>query len=102
MWAERDVAAAARYATARPRLADLAEELNIPVENILTPDFLRRVCWRPPSTITVQTVSAQLAELGARPWQIEKTAALLTEALANPEPLPAKEPKTSKNDGDAG
>lgn len=102
VWAERDVAAAARYATARPRLAELAGELNIPVENILTPDFLRRVCWRPPSTITVATVSAQLAELGARPWQIEKTAALLTEALANPEPLPAKEPKTSKHDGDAG
>ncbi|MDJ0318091.1 ribonuclease D [Arthrobacter sp. H35-MC1] len=96
MWAERDVAAAARYATARPRLADLANAVNIPVENILTPDFLRRVCWRPPTQITVASVSAQLTELGARQWQIDLSVEILTAALANPEPLPPKEPKTPK------
>ncbi|WP_425860744.1 HRDC domain-containing protein [Arthrobacter sp. TWP1-1] len=96
IWAERDAEAAARLATARPRLAELAESINIPAENILTPDFLRRVCWRPPATITLEAISAQLAELGARPWQIELSAALLTEALANPEPLPPKEPKAPK------
>ncbi len=96
VWAERDVEAAARYATARARLGELAEELNIPGENILTPDFLRRVCWRPPSDITQESVAAQLAELGARSWQIEITAPMLTEALAHPDPLPAKETKESK------
>ncbi|POH73228.1 HRDC domain-containing protein [Arthrobacter glacialis] len=98
VWAERDPEAAARYATARQRLSDLAEEINIPGENVLTPDFLRRLCWRPPSSISVESVSAQLSELGARPWQIEKTAELLTDSLLNPEPLPPKEPKAPRSE----
>jgi len=93
VWAERDVAAAERYATARPGLAEISEALNIPGENILTPDFLRRICWRPPSPITQETVAGALAELGARRWQIEKTAPMLAAALANPDPLPPKAPR---------
>ena len=96
VWAERDPVAAARFATARNRMAELAEDLNIPSENILTPDHLRRVCWRPPSKITVETISAALAELGARAWQIEKTAPLLVDAMLNPEPLVPREPKEAK------
>ena len=93
VWAERDPEAAARLATVRPRMAELSEELNIPAENLLTPDFLRRISWRPPSPITLETVSAQLAELGARPWQVEKTAPLLAEALAHPDPLEPRKPR---------
>lgn len=98
VWAERDPAAAARFATARNRMAELSEELNIPSENILTPDHLRRVCWRPPSEFSVEAISAALAELGARAWQIEKTAPLLAEAMSNPEPLAPREPKEAKKD----
>ncbi|WP_218063756.1 HRDC domain-containing protein [Arthrobacter wenxiniae] len=87
VWAERDAAAAERLATARPRLNSLAEQLNIPAENLLTPDHLRRICWRPPSPATEASVGAALAGLGARPWQVEKTAPLLAEALAHPESL---------------
>ncbi|ALE07692.1 ribonuclease D [Arthrobacter sp. ERGS1:01] len=101
IWADRDPEAAARLATVRPRLAQLAEDVNIPAENILTPDFLRRICWRPPSPITEETVADALAGLGARPWQIEMTAALLTEAMAHPEPLPPKEPRAPKGDDGA-
>ncbi|MGO4385566.1 HRDC domain-containing protein [Specibacter sp. RAF43] len=93
IWADRDPDAAARYATARPRMAALAAELNIPAENVLTPDHLRRICWRPPTPITAETVAEALAELGARPWQVGATTALLTEALAHPEPLPPREPR---------
>lgn len=98
VWAERDPVAAARLATARTKMAELSEELSIPSENILTPDHLRRVCWRPPSKITVESISAALAELGARAWQIEKTAPLLVDAMLNPEPLAPREAKEAKND----
>jgi ribonuclease D len=101
VWVDRDPEAAARIATVRPLMADLAEELTIPSENILTPDFVRRICWRPPSPITEETVAAALTELGARRWQIEKTQAMLARALANPEPLPPKEPKAPRSDDDA-
>ncbi len=92
-WAERDHDAAARLATARARLAKLSEKLDIPAENILTPDHLRRICWRPPAPLSLGSVSEALAELGARPWQIEQTADLLTHAFLHPDPLDVKTPK---------
>ncbi|HEV7168813.1 MAG TPA: HRDC domain-containing protein [Micrococcaceae bacterium] len=97
VWAERDPAAAARLATAKPRLAAIAEKMNMPVENLLTPDYLRRLAWRPPADISAQSVAAQLAELGARNWQIEQTVPMLVEAFLNPEPLPAKVGKAASD-----
>jgi ribonuclease D len=97
VWADRDPAAAARLATAKPRLAAIAEKMNMPVENLLTPDYLRRLAWRPPADISAQSVAAQLAELGARNWQIEQTVPMLVEAFLNPEPLPAKVGKAASD-----
>ena len=91
VWADRDPDAAARLATARPRLQAAAEELKLPVENLLTPDYLRRVLWRPPSDITPETVGAELRELGAREWQIAITAPILAEASLHPDRLPSKD-----------
>jgi ribonuclease D len=90
VWAEKDPEAAARLQTARPRMAAVAEQLNIPVENLLTPDHLRRAAWRPPARITVESVGAELAELGARHWQVQLTAPILAEAFLHPEPLEEK------------
>jgi ribonuclease D len=86
-------ATAARLATARPLLQGKAEELNLPLENLLTPDYLRRVAWRPPAEITEASIAGELLALGARQWQIELTAPLIAGAFLNPQPLPPKEPK---------
>lgn len=96
IWAERDPEAAARYATAREGLSELATSLNLPVENLLTPDHLRRVCWRPATPTTAATIDAVLAELGAREWQRELCTPILLESIKHPAPLPAKENKDSK------
>ncbi|MHA7264579.1 HRDC domain-containing protein [Arthrobacter sp. TMN-37] len=90
VWAEKDPEAAARLLTVRPRIAAQAEKLDMPVENLLTPDYLRRIAWRPPAEITLESISAALAELGARPWQIERVAAVITVAFLDPDPLPVK------------
>ncbi|MDX6324055.1 MAG: ribonuclease [Nocardioidaceae bacterium] len=91
-WAEKDPAAAARLARARTGLGERATELNLPVENLLTPDFVRRVMWQPPEGEPdgdlVPAVGAMLASLGARAWQIELTAAILADAITSPEPPP--------------
>ncbi len=47
-WADRDPVAAARLSAARGALATLSEQLDVPVENLLTPDFVRRLLWEPP------------------------------------------------------
>jgi ribonuclease D len=80
-WADKDPAAAARLSAARAGVSALAEELNMPQENLITPDTVRRVCWEPPSEATVAAVSDALTELAARPWQVELVAPALAQAL---------------------
>ena len=62
-------------------LAATAESMGMPVENLLTPDTVRRLCWRPPAEIDVLTVSAALEAAGSRPWQVTATAGPLAQAL---------------------
>ncbi|MDX3072324.1 ribonuclease D [Streptomyces sp. NPDC088354] len=81
-WADKDPVAAARLSAARAAVSELAEQLNLPQENLITPDTVRRLCWAPPRDRTPEAVSAFLAEAGARPWQVELTTPILTGALA--------------------
>ncbi|MFD8012345.1 HRDC domain-containing protein [Streptomyces sp. NPDC058955] len=81
-WADKDPAAAARLSAARAGVTALAEELNLPQENLITPDTVRRVCWEPPVPATPDTVAAALAGYGARPWQVELVSPLLVKALS--------------------
>jgi ribonuclease D len=80
-WPERDMEAAARLATVRAAVAALADEHHLPAENLLPPDALRRLAWQPPEPVTPETVSARLAEHGARPWQVGITSLPIARAL---------------------
>lgn len=82
-WEKRFPDAHKRLEQTRPLLVALGEELKIPVENLLTPDTLRRVCFEPSPDI-----SAQLSELGARSWQIALTADLIRAGFEKAEYLP--------------
>ncbi|KNE84332.1 MULTISPECIES: ribonuclease D [Streptomyces] len=81
-WADKDPAAAARLSAARAAVTALAESLNLPQENLITPDTVRRLCWEPPAEQSPEAVAETLAGHGARPWQIELTAPLLAGALS--------------------
>lgn len=70
VWGDRDPAAAARLAAARAVVQEIATTHTVPVENLLQPDLLRRLCWGPPQPVDEQTVAAFLAAGGARPWQV--------------------------------
>ncbi|HET8716154.1 MAG TPA: HRDC domain-containing protein [Nocardioidaceae bacterium] len=91
-WADRDPVAAARLSAARGALATLSEQLDVPVENLLTPDFVRRLLWEPPEpepgaprAELEKRLASRLEELGARPWQIELTGGLLCDAILQPD-----------------
>jgi ribonuclease D len=81
-WADRDPDAAARLLAARGGLLELAEQLRMPVENLLTPDVVRRLAWAPPADTGTGHIAGLLQAHGARPWQIELTAGLLSAALS--------------------
>jgi ribonuclease D len=81
IWSDRNPEADKRLKAARASLTELSEFFHIPLENLLTPDTLRRVAWAPPAEITVESISSALAELGARPWQVDATAQKIVDAF---------------------
>jgi ribonuclease D len=83
-WAERDPVAAARLTRCRAVVVATAEAGNLPPENLISPDFVRRLAWSPPDEVTPQTVGDTLRGFGARNWQIN----LLADQLANSLPEP--------------
>ena len=79
-WADRDPAAATRLQVARAGLAELSEKHSVPVENIVSPDLVRRIMWSPPEPRERAAVADALRAGGARQWQVELIVDLLTEA----------------------
>ncbi|WP_438873033.1 ribonuclease D [Paractinoplanes toevensis] len=83
-WAERDPIAAARLARCRQVVVTTAESNNLPPENLISPDYVRRLAWSPPDEATSQTVGDILRGFGARNWQVALLADQLAEALPDP------------------
>ncbi|EPH02871.1 hypothetical protein HMPREF1531_02187 [Propionibacterium sp. oral taxon 192 str. F0372] len=59
-----------RWEAVRPAIVTLAEELRLPVENLISPDSLRQVLWAPESTEDAG-IATQLEGLDVRAWQRE-------------------------------
>jgi ribonuclease D len=80
-WADKDPDAAARLTVAREGLVALAEERHLPVENLVSPDLVRRIAWTPPEPVTAESVTAALTSGGARRWQVALVLTVLVPAL---------------------
>lgn len=80
-WAEKNPEADRRLKAARAAVISRSEELNIPIENLLTPELLRRLAWAPPEPIELPEVRGALADMGARKWQVDAVADTITSAF---------------------
>ena len=86
-WADKNPEADRRLKAARAAVIAKSEELNIPIENLLTPELLRRLAWAPPEPSSGEAIRGALLEMGARTWQVDATADVITtafEAAADP------------------
>jgi ribonuclease D len=87
IWRERFPEKYAPLTHAKALLLAKADELSIPLENMITPEYIRRICWNAPKG----EVAHALATLGARSWQIEIAGPILESALLETIPLAAPE-----------
>lgn len=94
-WANRHPDADARLKAVRVGFAELSEKLRVPVENLLTPDYARQLCWEPPTPIDQSEVESALNAMGARKWQVEVTCELLVQALQAKPKTTADAPETA-------
>ena len=84
LWKEKFPDKYAPYTHARFAMSALSKELSVPVENIISPDLVRKLCWKKPE---LSQVESSLLEWGARPWQVSLVKEPLSRALLEREPL---------------
>lgn len=82
-WADRRPEALERLNEARSVLADIALEMTMPVENLLTPSMLREVAWAPPEDLSPESVGNALLLQGARRWQVAATSGRIAQAFVD-------------------
>lgn len=82
IWKERFPEKYAPFTHARAAVEARAADLNIPVENLIAPEIVRKLVWKLSSDVVKDAL-----EFGARPWQVAEIADLVTTALLEREPL---------------
>jgi ribonuclease D len=82
IWKERFPEKYAPFTHARAAVELRAAELNIPVENLISPEVIRKLVWKLSTDVARDAI-----ELGARPWQVAEIAELVSAALLEREPL---------------
>ena len=104
IWMKKFPLAFAHLSHARHQLSLISSELKIPVENLITPEIVRRIAFDDGRERTIDPsregeselgrVRRELADRGARKWQVDIAAPLLVAALTQSKPIPAPEPAT--------
>ncbi|MEY4497491.1 MAG: hypothetical protein RLZZ364_796 [Actinomycetota bacterium] len=97
LWRDRFPEAYIPLSHARHEMSLKAAELEIPVENLLSPELIRQIAWRRPAEADIATI---LRELGARPWQIEIAQPIFAKALEEREALELPEAVESDEGGE--
>ena len=101
IWKDRNPLGYARLTHARAALIELSAQIQIPTENLVTPELVRKICWQePPATNSEYEnfVNEQLNKMGARPWQIELVTPAISASLSQIEPLVAPEPAEAESE----
>ena len=81
LWSKKYPEVWDRYQEVRTAVAERAEDLEMPPENLLQPALLRQWVWENEQVPEEAAVETALLELGARPWQAEQAAPVVHRAL---------------------
>ena len=80
-WPTRFPDAAERWSRIRPATLELAEQLALPVENLIAPDAVRKLAWEPPQGGSASSIDAFWAAEAVRPWQRDLVVPVVTPLL---------------------
>ena len=101
IWKDRNPLGYARLTHSRAALIELSTQIQIPTENLVTPELVRKICWQQPPASSSEYenfVIEQLTSMGARPWQIELVTPAISASLPQTEPLIIPEPAEAEGE----
>lgn len=84
-WPNRYPEADRRLKSVRAKLAELSESILVPLENLISPETIRQICFEQISPLTLEAVEARLNDFDARPWQKITTAETILSGLVEAE-----------------
>ena len=88
LWKDRNPLGYARLSHARAAVINRAQELDLPVENLVSPEVIRQLVWKnPPDSELRLYIEQLLAMHGARSWQIREITPVLIEPMLATEAL---------------
>ncbi len=102
-WGRRKPEAAARLEAARAALVEVSQRVRVPMENLVSPDLVRRLCWdwevtpenaRDP----VRAVDEYLRTGQSRAWQRELVVPVLAAAVTLPDACTENDSSARKSD----
>lgn len=80
-WPNRWPNASRRLTLVRSALAEVAEQLEIPQENLVSPEAVRQICWPDRTQIDMSSIESELRQLKVRDWQISLIAGPIVQQL---------------------
>ena len=102
LWKDRNPLGNARLSHARAAVIARAAELEMPVENLISPETIRQLVWKnPPESNLESYIQELLTQHGARGWQVEQITPILIEPMLATEPVVIPEPVEPAPDTEA-
>ena len=93
LWKDRNPLGHARLTHARAAVIQRAQDLDLPVENLISPEVIRQLAWRnPPESEIERYIESTLLAHGARLWQIKEITPVLVEPMRATQPLLLPDP----------
>ena len=80
-WPTRWPNAHKRLICTRHNLTEVAKKLEIPLENLVSPETIRQICWIERDSAELDEIIRELNSFNARDWQIELIASVMVESI---------------------
>lgn len=80
-WPTRWPKAHKRLICTRHNLSEVAKKLEIPLENLISPDTIRQVCWVERDSADRDGIVRELRSFNAREWQIDFIADVMADSI---------------------
>jgi ribonuclease D len=80
-WPTRWPNAHKRLICTRHNLTEVAKKLEIPLENLVSPETIRQISWIERDSAELDEIVRELSSFNARDWQIELIAAVMVESI---------------------
>jgi ribonuclease D len=100
-WPTRWPNAHKRLICTRHNLTEVAKALEIPLENLVSPETIRQICWIERDSAELDEIIRELKSFNARDWQIELIASVMVESIRTSQEFQSLLAEAEKNESES-